>query len=328
MDPIVGQVCAIVVVYYPDFACLERLLVALAPQVDHLVVVDNGTDAADGARLRAYAGRYGLKLIVPGENIGVAAALNRGIAWAQGHGCSHVIFFDQDSEPSSTLVLALLGALAALQADKVPVAAVGPVLVDRRTGARAPFVHIGALGVRRIRCDTPRADPDEVFAQIGRGSATPTRHCNQSRGRKIKTDFLISSGMLAPVEVFDRVGLLEEALFIDNVDLEWCFRARSLGLDVYGVCDARMLHSVGDQVMRLGPGAIYRHHPIRQYYIMRNRILLYGRSYTHRAWIAQDFFRLLFKFAAFSLFFPPRMDNLRMMLRGIRDGLRGRAGQY
>ena len=60
---------------------------------------------------------------------------------------------------------------------------------------------------------------------------------------------------------------------------------------------------------------------------MRNRIVLYQRSYSPWAWVIQDFARMLFKLLAFSLFFRPRRQNLVMMLKGIKDGLAEKTGK-
>lgn len=296
------RVCAVVVVYAPELSCLRRLLTACLSQVAELVVVDNASSTPVQDTLRAWGAADGFTVLGLDENLGVAAAQNRGVAWAREQACSHVLLFDQDSVPAPDMVQQLLSALKDAPASGWT-AAVGPRLLDRRTGASTPFVRIGLLGVKKMAC---AADGD----------------------RLIETDFLVSSGMLIPLAVLDRVGLPEEDLFIDNVDLEWCFRARAMGFALYGVCDAVMEHSVGDDVIQIGGWAIHRHGPLRQYYIMRNRILLYRRPYSPRAWVVQDFFRMLFKFALFSLLFSPRRKNVGMMLKGIRDGLKGRSGKF
>lgn len=296
------RVCAVVVTFHPDLPRLGRLLTACLSQVAGLVVVDNGSGAGVQASLRGRGKADGFDVLALDDNLGVAAAQNRGVAWARERECSHVLLFDQDSVPAPDMVRMLLSALAEAPASGWT-AAVGPRLLDRRTGASTPFVRIGLLGVTKKAC---AADGD----------------------RLVETDFLVSSGMLIPLAVLDRVGLPEEDLFIDNVDLEWCFRARAKGFALYGVCDAVMEHSVGDDVIQIGGRVIHRHGPLRQYYIMRNRILLYRRPYSPRGWVAQDFFRMLFKFAVFSLFFSPRRKNISMMLKGIRDGLKGRSGKY
>lgn len=298
--------CAVVVTYYPEPELLKQLLETILPQVAALVVVDNGSDEQHLSLIRSWS-LTGLpevfSLIETGENLGIAAAQNIGVAWGREHACSHVLFLDQDSIPAADMVKTLQEALVDLSSRSVSVAAVGPRLVDRRTKRSSPFVTFNWFGVTRNTCTS---DPD-AFRQ---------------------TDFLVSSGMLVPILVLDQVGLPEEALFVDNVDMEWCFRARSMGFLLYGVCSAVMSHTVGDQIFRIGPRALHRHSPIRQYYIMRNRLLLYRRSYTPFGWIVQDAVRALFKLLVFSLIFAPRWQNIRMMCRGIWDACTGKVGEY
>jgi rhamnosyltransferase len=43
-------------------------------------------------------------------------------------------------------------------------------------------------------------------------------------------------------------------------------------------------------------------------------------------WIAQDLPRVVAKFFIFSVLVGPRGDNVRFMLRGLVDGIRGRSG--
>lgn len=297
------RICAIVVTYQPDLALLRENLAACRAQVDCLVVVDNASDHNTQSGIHDLMGETGCEILQLTDNFGVAAAQNCGVARARLNHCDSVIFLDQDSKPAPGMVNALQQATHELAAKNVHVAAVGPRLLDRRTGKSTPFVRVGLFGISR----TSFREGDMPL---------------------IPVDFLVSSGMLIALTILDQVGFPEEALFIDNVALEWCFRARAMGLALYGVCDAVMEHSVGDDVFQIGGRVIHRHGPLRQYYIMRNRILLYRRPYSPWGWLVQDFFRMLFKFAVFSLFFPPRLQNLRMMVKGIRDGLKGRSGKY
>lgn len=293
------SVGAVIVTYHPDPVVLERLLFALMPQTSLIVVVDNGSDAALLPAQEVALQHPRITLIGNSTNMGIAAAQNRGIAHARASGCSHVILFDQDSLPPQRLVSGLLAAARSAGGDVV----VGPCIVDERLGVRMPFVRFGMLGVKRQRC-------------------------GEHSTAVVPADFLIASGVLIPISVFDKVGLMDEALFIDNVDLEWCFRARSRGVRLFGACGVHLLHALGERAFCVGRRVIHYHAPVRQYYMMRNRILLYRRNYTPKGWIFQDAFRVLVKFVLFSLVFAPRGKNIAMMLRGAWHGLRGIAGPY
>jgi rhamnosyltransferase len=300
------RVCAIVVTYHPGLDKLKKLLDSAIPQVAALVVVDNGSDEKELSSIRNWATNGKLpsfSLLELGDNLGIAAAQNRGIAWAQKQSFSHVLFFDQDSLPAISLVASLMEALNELQRCKILVAAIGPRLVDLRSGKKTPFVTFNWYGVTK-------------------------KQCSDSAEQIQSTDFLVSSGMLVAMNILDRVGLMNEDLFIDNVDMEWSFRARSLGYQLFGVCGAFMQHSVGDQVIKLGTLEMYRHSPIRQYYIMRNRLYLYRIKYSPMPWIIQDTIRAIFKTLVFSLVFSPRRKNISMMYRGAKDACMGKLGRF
>jgi rhamnosyltransferase len=291
-------VCAVVVTYRPDSALLKALLDSLESQVGRVVVVDN---ASPGAVLRGLcAGRDRVELLSLPENLGLATALNRGIARARAMpGISHVMLMDQDSVPESGMVAALKAALDH-QSQRTKVAAAGPHFRDPREGGDAPFVRIRFPFNRQLRC----AGGDDA----------------------VICDFLITSGSLIPLASLDNVGDMDDGLFIDNVDLEWCFRAASKGYALLGVCEARMLHHHGADRYRV-PGlsrGIVVHTPHRLYYMMRNRVLLYQRAYTPARWIAQDVPRLIVKLLLFALLVPPRRQNLRCMLAGLKAGIAGR----
>jgi len=275
------------------------VLDAVTPQVGAVVVVDN---ASDGTWQQAIEqARPGVALLRQPCNVGLAAAQNAGISWARTHAHSHVLLLDQDSEPGDGMVAALLAAWQTLSKDHL-VGAVGPRFHDAREDRDAPFVRIGFPRSQKLWCET----------------VTQT----------IASDFLISSGALISLEALDSVGEMDAGLFIDNVDMEWSFRARAKGYALYGICGATMHHHLGDdrRVLPFGVGKIVVHGPPRLYYMMRNRLRLYGMRHTPFVWIAQDVPRVLVKLFLFGVLIGPRWRNLRFMLRGLWDGLMGRQG--
>jgi rhamnosyltransferase len=290
-----------VVSFFPDVATLRKLVTATLPQVDALVIVDNATSGdAFGEFCADVENDNAVVLKQPG-NVGLAAALNRGIAWARERGFSHVLLLDQDSIPAEGMVDTLIQAFISPVAGR-RIAAVGPRFHDAREDRHAPFVRIGFP----INCRMYDSGKDGLVA----------------------CDFLISSGSLIPLAALLEIGPMDEGLFIDNVDLEWSFRAMAKGYSLIGVCAATMHHRLGHgrQQLPFGLGHIKVHDPVRLYYIMRNRLLLYRLPHTPAVWIAQDVPRLAVKFLLFSLLISPRMRNIRFMLAGLRDGVLGRSG--
>ncbi len=300
-----ADVCAVVITYQPDLGVLRQVLDSVLPQVGNLLLFDNASsgqqaDAFD--EFLASAKTQGVTVVRSPTNVGLGAAMNRAAEHAKNSGFSYLLLLDQDSLLDPDMVSTLRTACEELGRTQ-SVAAVGPQFSDRRNGHVAPFIKIG-FPLNRKLYGAP--------------------------GARVPCDFLISSGSLLPLRALEQVGGMDERLFIDNVDMEWCFRARHRGFHLYGVCDARMRHSIGDTLRAawLKPGGVMIHKPIRLYYIMRNRVLLYGRKETPNVWIAQDLPRLLLKFFGTALFVAPRLEYLRMMLRGLGDALRGRSGPF
>jgi len=288
----------VIVTYGPDPELLRRVVDSVLQQVGHLVVFDNGSRGVDVKALLGAA--PGISLLASPHNVGLGSALNRSYEQAQSLGFDYVLLMDQDSVLEPGMVDVLGTALVELAVNE-RIAAVGPQFRDARSGMLAPFVRFGFPFNHKLR---------------------------GGPGQRISCDFLITSGSLVPMSALRDIGAMDESLFIDNLDMDWCFRAKRSGHALYGICDAQMSHSIGEELLpsRAKPDGVIVHKPFRLYFIMRNRVLLYGRAYTPRVWIAQDVPRLLLKLVGNGLFLAPRWIRLRFMLKGLWDGIRGRAG--
>jgi rhamnosyltransferase len=299
-SPITG-VCAVIVSYHPEPIAISSLVDKVAAQVDAVVLVDNASVGDWQPVLTETLSCRGGALLMQPYNLGLAAAQNIGIDWARSNGYRYVLLLDQDSEPGTGMVLSLLRALRTLSAAG-KVAAVGPRFHDEREDRDAPFVRLSFPLNHKLWCE---ADTQYIAC-----------------------DFLISSGTLIPLDVLDRVGGMDAGLFIDNVDMEWGFRARAMGFTLHGVCAATMYHRLGAarRPLPLGLGQVVVHGPVRLYYMMRNRVRLYRLPHTPAVWVAQDLPRVLAKLFLFAVLIGPRWRNMRYMLRGLGDGLRRREG--
>jgi rhamnosyltransferase len=296
-----ATVIAAVVTFNPDRARLQQLLQSTRPQVDAVVLVDNGSTPDCLRWLRELAGPA-LQLIELGANRGIAAAQNAGIEHARVKGCSHVLLLDHDSVPAPMMVADLLSAAARVRPQGRGVAAVGPRYIDERQANPPPFIRVRGLRVERCACPTL-----ETIVEV---------------------DYLISSGSLIPMATLEAVGPMAEELFIDYVDIEWGMRARRLGFQSYGVCAAQMAHDLGEAPVRFMGRNLPVHSALRHYYHFRNAVWLYRSPDLPLHWKLADGWRLLLKYGFYTLFAKPRLDHLRMMSRGIVDGLRGRLGAY
>lgn len=96
-------IAACIVTYNPELARFSECLSAVAEQVEHVFVVDNGSNETGG--VEALCQEYDNAIFVPlGENKGIAAALNMGCAAAIEKRCTAVLTLDQDSVCEDGLV--------------------------------------------------------------------------------------------------------------------------------------------------------------------------------------------------------------------------------
>lgn len=148
--------------------------------------------------------------------------------------------------------------------------------------------------------------------------------------RKILT--AISSGSMIKREILSAVGLMDDELFIDYVDNDFCLRVNQIGLSIYEITGVKLNHSLG----RMSPHYIFgtkihtsNHSPIRRYYVFRNRIYIYkiyGRKFF--TWCARDFLRNFTEIAKIILFEGDKRLKIRMVFEGIGDGLKGKMGKF
>jgi rhamnosyltransferase len=281
---------AVLVVYKPDLALTERLLTRLYGQVAEVVIVDNSPTPHDFKKVISH-----YHYIHLADNAGIAHAHNAGLIYLLKAGCEYGILLDQDSSIPSDMVFNLSSLLNASNKIKQNVVAIGP----------------------RIRCSfsdkkvSPRIQ-QEVFEYDELVGVTQ----------------IIASGMMIDLGALDAIGLKDESLFIDGVDHEWCWRARSMGFDIARAKNVEMIHRLGDSRSKF-VGITYKvGSPIRLYYQFRNILLLSRRPYVPFYWKIRCLFFMPIRFFLNSIMQENRFERLGFMLKGIYDGLLGRKGTY
>ena len=308
------RVLAIIVSYNPKPNALLQCLQTVSDQVSSVLIVDNASKNIDQitecVKTFKENSNFDISIFGNSENIGLGAAHNIGIAKAKEKNCSHVLLLDQDSIPMPAMVANLL--LAADKKSNQKISAFGVNYLNSDNGSESFFVQFGKLKFRRFTCK------------------------QQDKDGCVRADFLISSGSLISLEVFKSIGDMDETLFIDHVDTEWFLRAKENGYVAYGVCNAVMQHGLGEKTHRISPFGsnnygrernVPQHKPFRYYYIFRNSVALYRRSYASNWWKWNDFQRLILIAIMFGLFKAPRLQNTKMMIKELSDGLRGVSGK-
>lgn len=306
-DGSVKTVCAIIVTWQAELLPLKNLLNALLLQHCPLIVIDNGSanrvELADLlAQLATQHPRQPAPQMVSWlENKGLATALNEGLRQAIEHHYDMALLFDQDSAIGEGFVQAMLTQWLHVQSLHIsgryhlPPAAIGPRLQDPQSGRRTAFRCFRW----RHRSDCPVAGFPGLY----------------------ETDFLISSGTLLSVQALRVIGMMKDEYFIDNIDLEWCFRARARGYALYGTDRAVLLHRIGERSNNplVSSGLMVQHSPLRSYFSTRNRLHLRRQSYAPLDWKIRDTLRFALKSFWLTHFTSQRAEYRQQIQRGIDD---------
>jgi rhamnosyltransferase len=283
------RVCAVIVTYRPGITMLDHLANVL-PQVQGVVVVDNGSNDDELGRLRAASSALGFHLIENGENLGIAEALNQGVLWAKSHGYPWVILFDQDSGITDNFIDQMFVALKT-HSDGERVASVHPRYVDPKTGVEA-HVPRAVDGSPIFPMTSGTLMPVWIFDKIGWFASeyfidlVDWEYCFRIR----TCGFVVADANQA--KLFHSPGNPT----IINI-LGWAFRYS-------------------------------QHNAIRRYYISRNCVAFYRRYlFSFPNWILKAAYRQLHETVVCLIADKDRASQFRSFLRGTWEGLIGRMGK-
>jgi rhamnosyltransferase len=295
-----SKTLAIIVTFNPDLPILKSQILALSG-IEGFIVIDNCSDNLQGIQqLVAEVDAEKIALVQNESNVGLAIAQNQGIARSRELGAEHIIMFDQDSVPEPRMVEKLLEAETQLLAAGKKVGAVGPVTFDPDTMADYPITRYKGPMIQRYH----------------------TRS-----GEIAEASFIIASGSLIRMSVLDDVGVMLDPLFIDYIDVEWCYRVQSYGYTLYVAADARMSHRVGDKRVRFFGRSISQHSPLRRYYLTRNSLYVLRLPHIPFGYKVREISLNLARFIAFLYFSNERRKYLKYVAKAVVDGVRGNFGK-
>ena len=283
-----ANTCAVVITYQPDAGLADRIA-RIASLVHKLVIVDNKSIGESAGNIGLVPISDSVQIIRNDRNLGVAAALNQGLAVAQAEGYPWSITFDQDTLVGENLLRELQAVYDSFP-DKERIAIIGCNYWDRARG----------------RSLVPRIP--------------------SSTRRWIERPGVVTSGSLVSVAVFEAIGPFLSGLFIDRVDDEYCLRARSKGFRILLALEPVMEHSLGrgrSRATAWGVVSTPDYPPERWYYIARNSLILARRYFLEEPrWIAAGLVYTAMMFAKVLWLEDRRLSKCAQATSGLIDGLR------
>jgi rhamnosyltransferase len=284
------NIIAVIVTFNPDLMQLEKTINSLVKQVDCIIIIDNGDT------LFSLAPSNNLIFINLGENKGIAYAQNRGIEKALGLGARFIILSDQDTIYPEKYIDNNLFIYNLLHSKKI--AALVPVYYDAEKKMKSPIM------LTKFSCT-----------------------CNYSK-QYMKTAQAISSGSFIITDSLKEIGFMDEKLFIDYVDFEWCWRATRLGFIIITIPDILIIHHLGDNVNKIGTKNIFIRNNMRYYYIIRNGIYL--AIYSNYLFLYERFLLIksVFKQIIAVLFIKANFNSVKVIVAALYEGMSGKMRKF
>ena len=142
----------------------------------------------------------------------------------------------------------------------------------------------------------------------------------------INVKYCITSGSIIPAKTFEKGCFFDESLFIDGVDLDYCFRLNKLySLRVVVFPSVHLMHSIGYPIKTFLGFSASAYSAFRTYYVVKNQILILRRY--------PEYYSLKEKFDVYNNYIIKRIftivfyekskkQKFAALLKGVKDGFR------
>lgn len=284
------KVIGIIVAYNPSKGEIENAIKRLILQVDNIIIGNNSDYPINIDKIN------NVSIINFNENLGIAKAQNICMKKAFDLGADFVVQMDQDSELETNSIKRLINSYNLLVESGYKVGVIGP----------KPYDKIDNL-IENSR--------------VIKGDKIPNTSLSIESA-------IISSSSLIPKKVYKDIGGLDDGLFIDAVDWEYCWRLKKNGYLSIRDNSIFLAHRVGNGKKKIfGNIKISAPSPLRHYYQSRNLILLSKRNYVPLYWKLSNVIKISLKLPLFLFFWDDGIERFKFIIKGIKDGFRGKEGK-
>ena len=280
-----NKVYGIVILYNTDLKQASANINCYLPYIDRLMVWANSTIENKAEFLQMLSDESKIDLVQSEENAGISKPLNEAVSRATEGGYTYLLTMDQDSTWQNL-----------------------PEYLDKAIALRSEDNTVKITGPSIVECEDGQMPDDQKIAS---GVSYDT--------------YIITSGALYDVKLFEEVGPFPEVYFIDAVDEEICLRATAHGYKYAMVRDGIMLHNFGKRTEHrfLWKKVVtHDYSAVRYYYTVRNHTWLIRSKFVRSG----DKMKLLkthviTSFARIILFEKDKKTKFASAFRGLREGM-------
>ncbi len=198
-----------------------------------VIVVDNGS--TDGsvdfaAKFKVQSSKFKVSLIKNKENIGFAGGNNVGIRQARG---KYVLLLNSDTTVYSDALIKMVKF-----AQGLPKLGAATCRVELPGGKIDPACHRGFPTPGNAF--TYLSGLEKIFPRSRLFSGYHQGWKNLDEPHQV--DVIAGSFFLIPKKVVGRVGLLDESFFMYGEDIDWCYRIKQAGFEIWFNPEIKILH--------------------------------------------------------------------------------------
>ena len=291
------DVCAAFVRYNYSKKSFIRKIDKIKNQVNKIFIIDNSKKKINlsGKKIR---------YIYLGENYGIAHAQNFAIYQAIKEKFKYILLSDQDTLYPKFYVKKMI-----LFFKKKDVGAVCPNLYDINKKKTLGFTL-------RYLCFKKTLNHD---------------YNKNQKLVNLKSVYIsesMASGTIIKLSFIKEIGYMNDDLFLDWVDFEWCWKLRDKNIKIVGVKNIFAKHKLGSNKIKIFNKIYHRHSLLRYYYIIRNGFILsiYGGK-INLFWRINIFFNTLKYFIGALIINNFSKKSIKFFLKAFFKGLINHKGK-
>lgn len=282
----------VVILNWNGFEDTKECIFSLKGEDVKTVLVDNGSENKEGPKLKRLFPE--IHLICNDKNVGFAGGCNIGILYClKQDDCKFIMLLNNDIVVKEGFMKPLINYL-----NSHPKAVISPKILYYDNANRIQSMG-GSLflgGTRNIGKDKKSHQYKEISSP----------------------DYLSGACLIARKQVFSDVGLFDDAFFAYLEDLDWCIRAKQKGFKLLCIPDSLVYHKHSKSTK----GSY-----VKSYLIIRNSIYFSRKHYSGLRKYLFISNSILIGFFANAVKYR-NIASLRNYLKGVRDGLSGKTGDF
>ena len=279
------SIYAIIVSYEPN-SSLIRLYESIKNQVDEIVIIDNNSRNTESIHILKELENQNISVIYNKENSGIATALNQGVNIKKKKKYKWILTLDQDSEFYQNTYNLLLESYESLK-DKDITMIIAPKATERINTKKD---EIKINGNKKI----------------------------------IWKDVILNltSGSLIKAESFDKVGLFDDKLFIEQIDNDFCYRLIKNKYKIKIAQRINFIQEIGNAKKIFG-FIVRNHNSKRKYYLSRNVTIMLKKYFFVAPYTTIRYFLggTIFVWIKILLFEKDKCKKILSGFKGFVDGV-------